>query len=112
MLLADLGRPFVQVASHSERRAVGDGATFALPGDVLAAGTRDGVDDHVSCQQPVTASTALWRFVHPPRMRTAGRVANISSHRHDIGISNFFNPGWCVNRLRFVIILSPCRFLP
>jgi hypothetical protein len=91
-------RPGAQTASVGERRAVGDGATFALPGDVLTAGTRDGVDDHVSWQQPVTASTALGRSVHPVRMGTADQIANISSHAHHTGISNFSKPGRCVNR--------------
>ncbi len=91
-------RTIEQTAPVGERRAVGDCATFALPGDVLTAGTRDGVDDHVSWQQPVTASTALGRSVHPVRMGTADRVANISSHAHHIGISNFSNPGRCINR--------------
>ena len=94
--LADLSRPIEQTATLGERRAVGEGATFALPGDVLTARTRDGVDDHVSWQQPVTASTALGRSVHPAR--TADQVANISCHAHHIGISNFSNPGRCVNR--------------
>jgi hypothetical protein len=90
--------PVEQTAPVGERRAVGDGATFALPGDVLTAGTRDGVDNHVSWQQPVTASTASGRSAHPVGMGTADRVANISSHTDHIGRSNFSNPGRCVNR--------------
>src|ERR1700757_952284 len=77
-------RRIEQAAPVGKRRAVGDGTTFALPGDVLTAGTRDGGDDHVSWQQPVTASTALGRSIHPVCMGTADGVANISSHTHTL----------------------------
>ncbi len=91
-------RPVEQTAPLGQRRPVRDGAAFALPGGVLAAGTREGVDDHVSWQQPVTARTALGRCVHPVCVETADRVVNISSHTHHIGISHIRNPGRWVNR--------------
>jgi hypothetical protein len=78
----DPRRPSNHAARFGQRRPKRGRATLAFPADVRAAATRDGGDDHVSRQQPMTTRTALGWSVHPLRARAMRQLANISIHTH------------------------------
>jgi hypothetical protein len=77
-----------QAARFDQLRLVCGCAALAFPADVGAAGTRDGGDDHVSRQQPVTTRTALGWSVQPLRARAVRQPADINTHAHHTSIGS------------------------
>jgi hypothetical protein len=78
----DPRRPSNHAARFGQRRPIRGRAALAFPADVRAAATRDGGDDHVSRQQPMTTRTALGWSVHPLCVRTMRQLANININIH------------------------------
>jgi hypothetical protein len=107
-----------QAARIDQLRLVSGCAALAFPADVGAARTRDGSDEHVSRQQPVTTCTALGWPIQPLRARAVQPLADVNSHEHHPSIGLLPRPVQCANRYsslplvdRVVVLRTPSTTL-